>query len=334
MDLDNDQWLAPFKGKKILVTGGAGFFASHLTKKLHRAGAEVYVLTKYKSIIDNIRLVKIWDDIHPVEADLRNTDSLTQIKDIAPEIVFHFAAYNHVGDSFLHVAESMQSNAVGTANVMEAYEGYEKFVYIDTSEAYGYQESVPFTETQIPFPTSPYAVGKYAGELYAQMKHHVTKQPIVMLRPFNVFGPYQSPKAIIAEIIIKCLRGEEIRSTEGIQTRDFNYVENLVDGVLMSALEDKCIGQVMNIGSGVEITIKDLILKIHELTNSDSKLSIGALPYRPTEIWRMQADNQRATEILGWTPKVSLDEGLSLSIDWYRKFIDVYYGEDSGLVSL
>ena len=232
------------------------------------------------------------------------------------------------------MSESMQSNAVGTANVMEAYEDYKKFIYIDTSEAYGYQESVPFTESMLPYPTSPYAVGKYAGELYAQMKYHVTKKPIVMLRPFNVFGPYQSPKAIIAEIIIKCLRGEEIKSTEGIQTRDFNFVENLVDGVLMSANNDKCVGQVMNIGSGVEITIKDLILKIHELTESKSKLSIGALPYRPTEIWRMQADNRLASEIIGWTPKVSLEEGLKISIEWYKKFTEVYYGKDSGLVNL
>lgn len=330
----SNHWLEQFHGKRILVTGGAGFFASHLTKKLHAAGAEVHMMTKYKSIIDNIRLAKIWDDIHPFEADLRNTDSLSQVRDIAPEIIFHFAAYNHVGDSFLHVSESMQSNAVGTANLFEAYDKYKRFVYIDTSEAYGYQTSVPFTETMQPFPTSPYAVGKYAGELYAQMKHHVQNLPIVMLRPFNVFGPYQSPKAIIAEIIIKCLRGEEILSTEGIQTRDFNYVENLVDGVLMSSLEDKCIGQVMNIGSGVEITIKDLILKIHELTESKSKLSIGALAYRPTEIWRMQADAKRANEIIGWSPSVSLEEGLKLSIDWYRRFIDVFYNQDSDLVNL
>jgi len=323
-----------FKDKKVLITGGSGFFASHLTKKMQAAGAQVYVMTKYKSVIDNIRLVRIWDEIIPIEADIRNADSLAQVKDIQPEYIFHFAAYNHVGDSFLHVLESLNSNAIGTANLFEAYDGYEKFVYIDTSEAYGYQKEVPFVETMTPFPTSPYAIGKYTGELYARMKHHVNKLPIVIVRPFNVFGPYQSPKAIIAEMIIKCLNGETIKSTEGIQTRDFNYVENLVDGVVMASLEAKCIGEVINIGSGEEITIKDLILTIHRLTNSTSELQIGALPYRPTEIWRMMADSKKANELIGWKPAISFEEGLSRTIEWYKKYIEVYVSSNSALRNL
>ncbi|OIQ18394.1 MAG: hypothetical protein BM556_09030 [Bacteriovorax sp. MedPE-SWde] len=323
-----------YKGKKVLVTGGSGFFASQLVKRLDEAGADIYVVVKYNSVIDNIRLVKLWDKINIVEADIKNADSLTQIKDIAPHYVFHFAAYNHVGDSFLHVMESMQSNAIGSVNMLEAYDGYERFVYIDTSEAYGYQAEVPFTESMTPFPTSPYAVGKYTGELYAQMKHHVSNLPITILRPFNVFGPYQSPKAIIAEVILKCLKGETIYSTEGIQTRDFNYVTNLSDGVLQAALCEKTIGTMTNIGSGVEITIKDLILKIHEYTNSKSELKIGSLDYRPTEIWRMQADNRKAKELFNWSPEVDLDEGLKLTIEWYKKYLEIFDSESSPLFDL
>ncbi len=323
-----------YKNKNVLVTGASGFFASHLTKKLLSAGANVSITTKYNSVIDNIRLIKVWNDINVLEADLRNTDSLTQIKTLKPEIIFHFAAYNHVGDSFLHVQESLNSNALGSANLMEAYKDYERFVYIATSEVYGFQTEVPFTESMTPFPTSPYAVGKYAGELYARMQHHAYNLPIILMRPFNVFGPYQSPRAIIAELVIKCLKGETIRTTEGKQTRDFNFVLNLVDGVMLSAANKEMIGKITNLGSGIETPIKDLVKKIHTLTESKSTLEIGALPNRPTEIWRMQADFEKAEKALNWTPKVSLDDGLKITIEWFKRFLSVYSNPESPLLKL
>jgi nucleoside-diphosphate-sugar epimerase len=260
------------KGKRVLVTGGGGFFASHLVRRLRGIGCEVGILSKYNSVIDNVRLAGLWDEITCLEADLRNSDALKQVADFKPQIVFHLAAYNHVGDSFLQVQESMTVNAVGTANLMEAYRGYERFVYISTSESYGHVDEVPFTESQTPLPASPYAVGKYAGELYARMHRDVYKLPVVLLRPFNLYGPYQSPRAVIAELILKCLRGETIRTTEGKQTRDFNFIDNIVDGVVMAAAHETVYPEVINIGSGEEITIADLVRKIHALTGSKSEL--------------------------------------------------------------
>ncbi len=319
------------KGKKVLVTGAPGFIGSHLTRRLVQEKAEVHILTKYNSTIDNVRLLDIWDNIHVVEADIRNIDSLKQIKEIAPEIIFHLAAYNHVGDSFTHVSEALDSNGKGTANVIEAYDGFKRFVYISTSEVYGYQTAVPFTESMNPQPISPYSVGKYAGELYCRMKQHVKNLPIAVVRPFNAFGPYQSARAVIGELIINCLLGKQIKTTEGKQTREFNYVSNLVDGMLLAATKDKAIGQVINIGCGQEVAIRDLVKKIHELTESKSELLIGGLPYRPTEIWRMCADNKKAREMLGWSPKISLDEGLKKTIKWYREYLQQYHGKESVL---
>jgi UDP-glucose 4-epimerase len=321
--------------KRILVTGGAGFIGSHLTKRLVRSGADVTVMVKYKSLIDNIRLSSIWRDIDVIEADLRNIDSLRQLNRYKNfDFVFHLAAYNHVGDSFLHVNEALLSNAVATANLLECLSDYGRFIYTSTSEVYGYQLAVPFEEEAQPFPISPYAVGKYAGELYAKMKRHQTNQPIVCLRPFNTFGPYQSDRAVIPELIIKCLLGSPIETTEGIQTREFNYVDNIVDGFIAMAEADPIPDQVINIGSNCEIAIRDLILKIHNLTESGSELRIGALPNRPTEIWRMCADNERAGKLLGWKPKVPFDDGLKMTVDWYRKYLDVYYGPSSPLNKL
>jgi len=317
--------MSSLSGKRVLVTGGSGFIGSHLTRRLVKAGAETGILTKYNSVIDNVRLADVWDDIQPIEADIRNPDSLSQIGAYKPEVVFHLAAYNHVGDSFTHVTEALDCNVRGTANVIEAYDDYDRFIYISSSEVYG-KNDVPFAEGLTPNPISPYAVGKYGGELYCRMKSERSDRRIVSVRPFNAFGPYQSPRAVIAEMILKCLAGEPVYSTEGRQTRDFNFVENLVDGFLLAAVNEATIGEVINVGSGEEISIRDLITKIHAMTGEKSELHIGALENRPTEIWRMYADRSRAKEILGWEPKVSFEEGLHRTISWYERFLETFKG--------
>lgn len=326
--------MSKLKGKRILVSGGSGFIPSHLTRRLVGEGARVGILTKYNSIIDNIRLVDVWDKITVIEADIRNLDSLKQVSLFKPEIIYHFAAYNHVGDSFIHVAETLDCNVRGTANLLESYDKYKKFIYISSSEVYGYQTKVPFSEDMFPKPISPYAVGKYGGELYCRMKMENMHKPIVILRPFNAFGPYQSPRAIIAEIIIACLKGKPVFTTEGRQTRDFNYVENLSDGFVKAVEVDEAVGKIINIGSGEDISIRDLVLRIHKETNSSSKLHIGALKYRPTEVWRMRSDNRRAQTILKWKPKIDFKEGLRRTIAWYRNFLTQYNATDSPLSRL
>ena len=321
-------------GKKILVTGGSGFIGSHLCRRLLSEGAIVHVLVKYNSIIDNIRLSGIWNEITPVEADLRNPDSLTVINRIRPNIIFHLAAYNHVGDSFTQVSEAIDSNTKGTVNLLEAYQEYDRLVYISTSEVYGYQTDIPFAEESIPQPLSPYAVGKYAGELYSVLKWRSSHMPIVVLRPFNAFGPYQSPRAITSELIIKCLTGEDVITTEGVQTREFNYVSNLIDGFLLASVSETAIGEVINLGCGEEISIRDLVIKIHNLTKSTSKLRIGELPTRPGEIYRMFASNKKALDILKWQPNISHEEGLKNTIAWFRKYLAQFEDKRSALSEL
>ena len=310
--------------KTVLVTGGAGFIGSHLARRLVREGTRVVVVVKYRSMIDSVRLAPVWDDIEVVEADLRNLDSARSLAGRTYDAVFHLAAYNHVGDSFIHVQESILSNMLATANLMEAGLEYDRFIYIASSEVYGFQEDIPFTESSMPFPISPYAIGKYGGELYAKMKQHQTKKQIICLRPFNTFGPYQSERAVIPEFIIKCLKGVPVELTEGTQTREFNFVENIVDGMLLAAVVDPIPSGSINLGSGEEISIRNLVKRIHELTGSQSELRIGALEDRPTEIWRMKADFLQARDKLEWESVVGFDEGLKRTVDWYRNFLDVF----------
>ena len=319
------------KNKRVLVTGGAGFIGSHLVKRLVALGSDVSVLVKYKSINDCVRLSSVWDDIEVLEADLRNIDSLRQFKGEKYDIIFHLAAYNHVGDSFLHVNEALVSNILGTANLLEYAPEFDCFLYMSTSECYGYQNAVPFQEDNTPFPISPYAIGKYGGELYSLMKKNQKGGlPIVCVRAFNTFGPYQSEKAVIPELVIRCLRGHPIETTEGIQTREFNYIDNIIDGLLLAVGVEPFEG-VINLGSNRAISIADLVERIHKIVQSDSELRIGALPYRPTEIWNMCADNDKALRYLKWSPKISLEDGLVKTVEWFKRYLAVFYDKNSFL---
>ena len=196
-----------WNGKKVLVTGGSGFIGSHLVKRLVDDGADVTVLVRYQEKLDNIRSSPVWEKISLLESDVRNSDISKKLNELAPQVIFHLAAFNHVGRSFSNVQECFDVNAWATANLLEAYDGYERFVYTSTSEIYGLQDKVPFVETMIPQPQSPYSVTKYTGELYALMKQRQKNLPISVIRPFNVFGPYQSPSAVIPDLIVKALKG-------------------------------------------------------------------------------------------------------------------------------
>jgi nucleoside-diphosphate-sugar epimerase len=310
-------------GVRVLVTGGSGFIGSHLIHTLLASGARVGLMVRYGNVVKNERVRDVWDRLTVIEADLRNRGALTAVREFAPEVVFHLAAYNHVGESFRQVEECFDVNAKGTANLLDVLDGVaQRFVYASTSEVYGHQPGVPFVESMCPDPISPYAITKYAGELYCRLKHRVGGAPrVVVVRPFNVFGPYQSSKAVIPELITNCLLGRPIRTTGGEQTREFNYVSNIIDGLIAAAEHPDPIEGPVNIAAGEEVAIRDLVRMIAELTATKSSLEIGALPYRPTEIWRMYADATRARTILNWTPKVSLRDGLQRTVDWFRSHL-------------
>ena len=317
-----------FKNKKILITGGAGFIGSHLVKRLVENKAKVSVIVKYNSIIDCPRLVKIWDKINIIEADLRNTDSVKEMKNLRFDYVFHLAAYNHVGDSFKHVFENVNSNLLSTINLLNHGPKIKKFIHMGTSEIYGIQKKIPFDVKEKPNPMSPYGVTKYASELISILKSKQTKLDLLCLRPFNTFGPYQSEKAIIPEIILKCLQNKEIKTTEGKQTREFNYIDNIIDGLLFINNKIKHSIDPINIGSNKPIPIKNLVQKIHLYSRSSSKLKIGSLKYRPNEIWKMQANNKFIVS-KGWKPKISFDLGLKITINWYQNFYETYLNKNS-----
>ncbi len=304
---------------KILVTGGSGFIGSHLVKELVKKGHNVAITTKYDSIYENIRLFKIWNKIKVIESDLRYSNTINKINEFRPSIIFHLAAYNDVKGSFSNYSEALESNIVGTSNLLENLKNYKQFIYISTSEVYGSQNIKNyFSEKMQPNPISPYSIGKYSGELYAQMHMSHLKKPIKILRPFNVFGETQSEKAVIPELIKKFINNEVVKITHGKQTREFNYVGNTVSFLIKSMENKKLFNNITNISDGNEISIRNLAQKIKKMTNSNSKLIIGGIPERKTEIKRMKASTSKMKKFIKLKKKISFEKGLSKTINWYK----------------
>ena len=308
-------------GARVLVTGASGFIGSHLTRRLVDDGADVHALTSAVSSVYPTRLVDLRDDIVLHEGNLNDQGAMRALaRVVRPEYVFHLGAYTHVGKSWERIDECTQTNVAGTVNLLRAIEdtGYRRLVFTGTSEIYGAIE-VPFREDAAVDPGSPYAVSKYAAERFCRMLHRGRGWPIVLLRPFNAYGPAQSPDRVIPEVIVRALEGRELQMTSGTQTREFNYVVDLVDGFVRTALTPGIEGELLNLGCGEEIAVADLATKILALMGDPIEVKIGALPERPNEIPRMCSDSTKARELLGWEPAHTLDDGLQRTIEWYER---------------
>jgi len=305
---------------RVLVTGACGFIGSHLTRRLVAEGADVHAMTSEVSSVYPRRLLDLRGTITVHEGNLMDRSAMDAIvKAACPAFIFHLGAYTHVGKSWQRVDECIQANIQGTMNLLQALAdtGYERFVNTGTSEIYGDIE-VPFREDAIVNPISPYSVSKYAAERFCRLFQRAYGWPIVLLRPFNAFGPAQTPDRVIPEIIVRALRKEELAMTQGRQTREFNYVEDLAEGFLLAATTPGVEGEIFNIGGGEEISMRDVATMILDIMGNPIEPRFGALPERPTEIMRMYCDSSKARERLGWSPGHSLREGLERTIEWYR----------------
>ena len=308
---------------RVLVTGATGFIGSHLVRRLVADGCEVHALTSAVSSVYAIRLVDLRDRITLHEGNLTDRCAMDALVDaVRPSHVFHLGAYTHVGKSWNRVDECVQVNVQGTVNLLQALDGsgYVRFVNVGTSEIYGDVE-VPFQEDQPVRPASPYAASKYAAERFCRVFVDGRGWPIVMLRPFNAFGPAQTADRIIPEVIVRALRGEELLMTQGRQTREFNFVEDLVDGMVRAAATPGVEGRLYNLGCGEDVSIRAVTAMVLDLMGNPVEARFGALPDRPIEIWQMRCEAARARDELGWKPQHSLADGLEKTIAWYRQEI-------------
>jgi len=320
-----------WKRKTVLVTGAGGFIGSHLIEKLVNLGAKVRAFVRYNSrndwgLVETLPL-NTKEEIEVIMGDLRDSETIKGVmKDV--DVVFHLGALIAIPYSYVHPREVVETNIMGTLNILNAAKEYrpEKIIHTSTSEVYGTAQYVPIDEKHPLQGQSPYSASKIGADKLAESFYRSYDLPVNTLRPFNTYGPRQSARAVVPTIITQALAQNKVLLGSLEPTRDLSYVDDIVDGFIKAAESEKSVGEVINIGSGFEISINDLANKIISLIGKKVKIISDPQRIRPpkSEVERLMADNSKAKELLGWEPKVSLDEGLRKTVDWFSKFQSRY----------
>ncbi len=320
-----------WKKKKVLVTGAGGFIGSHLVERLVEAGASVRAFVHYNSRADpGLLRMAVPENLSRIElvgGDLRDADAIrAAVKGC--QFVFHLGALISIPYSYLHPAEVVESNFMGTLNVLMACRDFEveRLVHTSTSEVYGTALKPMIDESHPLQGQSPYSASKIGADKLAESFHCTYDLPVVTVRPFNTYGPRQSARAVIPTIITQAIAGSTIRLGSLDTIRDFTYVDDTVNGFLCAAMAGNVEGCTFNLGTGEAVSIGDLSAKIIQKVGTHVKVKADAARLRPrkSEVKRLLSDNSLAREKLGWNPVVSLDDGLDKTIFWIKENLNHY----------
>ena len=310
--------------KTVVVTGAAGFIGSHLTEKLVEAGARTRAFVRYTSNgswgwLDQSRFK---NDFEVFPGDIRDQDTVARAVADA-DFVFHLAALIAIPYSYHAPLSYVRTNVEGTLNVLQAVQRNGKGIVIhtSTSEVYGTARTVPISEDHPLQGQSPYSATKIGADKIAEAFNLSFGLPVVTIRPFNTYGPRQSARAVIPTIVTQALSGSKVKLGNLEPTRDLNFVADTVAGFIKAAETPEAIGHVINLGTGQEISIRDLAKLILKILDKDLPIESDDLRIRPenSEVERLCADNRKGQSILGWSPTYSLEEGLKLTIEWIRE---------------
>lgn len=320
MNLDN---------KRILVTGADGFIGSHLTEHLVRCGLDVRAFVMYNSFnswgwLDHSEK-NILDSLDVFAGDIRDPHGVKQAMKNC-DVVLHLAALIAIPYSYHSPDTYVDTNIKGTLNVLQAAKELEieKIVHTSTSEVYGTALFVPISEEHPLQGQSPYSASKIGADQMALSFYRSFNTPVAIIRPFNTYGPRQSARAVIPTIITQLAAGAKtIKLGATHPTRDFNFINDTIDGFKCVAESDKALGEVINIGSNYEISIEKTVHLIADVMNKEVEIICENERLRPdkSEVERLWADNQKANSIVGWQPNYSgldgLKRGLSETADWF-----------------
>ena len=310
---------------KVLVTGAGGFIGSHLTETLVNKGAHVRALVRYNSRnnwanIESLtaeaksKLEVISGDVH----DPFFVDSAVE----GVEVIFHLASLIAIPYSYVAPQPYIETNIVGTLNVLQAARRHKikKMVHTSTSEAYGTAIYTPIDEQHPLQGQSPYSATKIGADKLAESFFRSFGLPVATIRPFNTFGPRQSARAVIPAIISQALSRDQIELGSLSPVRDMTFVSDTVNGFIRIAEVPESVGEVINIGTGLGVTIGELATRVLTLLNMNKPIVAAEERIRPerSEVFKLICNNAKAKQLLNWTPQVSLDEGLRAVIEWIR----------------
>jgi nucleoside-diphosphate-sugar epimerase len=278
--------------KRVLVTGGSGYLGRHLVSALKEEKATVFVIDKQVAGAKN-----------EFEADI--TDALqisSVIKQIQPEITFHLAASLDRDRDFSIHDKVMKVNYNGTKNLLLALQQteYSNFIFTSTSEIYG-DNKAPFHEYQLPQPASVYSLSKLFSEELIQSYSRLCEKKFTILRLFNFIGKNMPENFFIPQLIQSLKRGETFKMTKGEQARDFLYIDDVIQALLLSAKKNEAANQVFNVCSGKSTLLKQLAKELKGRINGNGTIDFGALPYRKNEVWNMVGNNNKIKNMLGFT---------------------------------
>jgi UDP-glucose 4-epimerase len=319
-------------GSTVLVTGASGFIGSHLVERLLADGAKVRALCCYNSngsrgwLDDLSRGATTAGGLETVLGDVRDAGLVRSLMD-GVDTVFHLAALIAIPYSYQAPASFVDTNVTGTLNVLEAvrHAGVARMVHTSTSEVYGTPQRVPITESHPLCGQSPYAASKIAADQLCEAYARSYATPVVILRPFNTYGPRQSARAVIPTILRQLLAGvREIHLGSLHPRRDFTYVSDTVDGFVRIAQTDLAPGTLVQLGTGRSVSIGELLALCLVTADADVMPVTDPERVRPprSEVEVLLSDPSRAADLLGWRPAVRLQNGLSETTRWLRNRVD------------
>jgi UDP-glucuronate 4-epimerase len=311
---------------KVAVTGGAGFIGSHLCERLLRDGTEVICIDNFNDSYDpcikrsNLDFCGRCSNFRLIEGSILDTGLIDLVMAMeSPEAVVHLAALAGVRDSISNPLDYIDTDVKGTAVMLEACRksGAGKFIFASSSSVYG-NAPTPFREDAYPLlQVSPYASAKYAGELFCRTYNHLYGIPVVCLRFFTVYGPRQRPDMAVYKFTRAVAEERDIDIYgSGSSFRDYTYVDDIVDGII-SSISLTCGYEVINLGNSTTTGILDLVAIIEEKLNKKARLNF--MPDQPGDVPATRADISKAETLLGYKPKVTLDEGIGRFAEWYMK---------------
>lgn len=310
--------------RKVLVTGADGFIGSHLTEMLLEQGYQVTALCYYNSFnswgwLDGMK--------HPrleiISGDVRDPHFCKHIsRDM--DVVFHLAALIAIPYSYVAPDSYVDTNVRGTLNICQAAKenGVKRVLVTSTSEVYGTALYVPIDEKHPKQPQSPYSASKIGADAMALSFYNSFELPVVIVRPFNTYGPRQSARAVIPTIITQIANGRrEIKLGDLSPTRDFNYVKDTCHGFIELSKCDAAIGEEVNIASNYEISMRHTLLLIAKIMNADVNFIEDTQRLRPgnSEVFRLWGANAKIKELTGFTPEYTLETGLTATVGWFSK---------------
>lgn len=305
-----------FSGKRALVTGAAGFIGSRLVRELLARGCSVIAAVRPQGGQERLRDLNGDLEILPLDLNTFTADDLARQKPTV-DLIFHLGAYG-VDPGSNDPDVMIGTNFRGTYELLKFARSSSVGRFIHCGSCFEYPSGQMIKEDVMPEPVSEYGASKAAAWMFVNQFYRQHHLPVITLRPFTVYGPGESPRRLVSSVIQAILKQEPLELTAGEQARDFVFVDDVVNAFLLAAGADKILeGETFNVSTGIETSVKAVVLKIIDLMGADVKPSFGAVPYRPSEFWHLSGDPSKAAAQLRWQAGTSLEEGLRQTIEWH-----------------